>query len=92
MPGCTPRGCMFVCLTQRSSLFLGLVCWSSGSSSAPRFRTGEAGAMPNDDFDGAASEHLQEEPEPFFTALVEPQIAAPSLRLQLCVQSSPRGA
>ena len=42
------------------------VCLSSGSSSAPRFRTREAGAAPNGDFGGAAPEHLQEKPEPFF--------------------------
>ena len=41
------------------------VCLSSGSSSAPRFRTGEARATPNGDFGGAAPRHLQEEPKLF---------------------------
>ena len=31
----------------------------------PRFRTGEAGAVPNGDFGGATPRHLQEELEPF---------------------------
>ena len=33
----------------------GAVCLSSGFSSVPRFRTGEAGAAPNSDFGGATN-------------------------------------
>ena len=52
------------------------VCLSSGSSSASRFRTGEAGAVPNGDFGGAAPKHLQEEPELFFCFGGAPSLSA----------------
>jgi len=42
----------------------GRVWESSGSGSARRFRTGEAGAAPNSCNSGAAPNHLQEELEP----------------------------
>ena len=77
-------------------LHLEPVCLSSGSSSssAPHFRTGEAGAAPNGDFGGDAPEHLQEELELFLycfggatnSSSVAPA-PAPAPRAELFVRS-----
>jgi len=44
--------------------------------------TEEAGAEPNGHAEGVASEHLQEEPEPFLGCMAEPQKVALWLRLR----------